>query len=358
MIVAGGTGGHVYPGLAVAEALRERGIELYWMGTRRGLEARIVPQHGFPLYPILVSGLRRSGMLRWLAAPISLFIALLQAVRAIVRTKPRVVLGMGGFVSGPGGVAAWLCRRPLIIHEQNAVPGLTNRILSRIAGLVLEAFPGSFPGKVEALTTGNPVRAEIAGIEAPVDRLGHREGVNILVFGGSRGSRALNENVPAAILASAGQDLGVGLRVRHQCGADDVDATSRRYRLDTIVEDVQVEAYIDDMASAYRWADIVIARAGAITVAEIAVCGVASILIPYPYAVDDHQTLNARYLSEQGAAVLLPEREMTPESLRALLDRMISDHSGLMEMAGRARELGRPSATDDVATHCLEFIDA
>ena len=358
MIVAGGTGGHVYPGLAVAEALRDRGIELYWMGTRRGLEARIVPQHGFPLCLVLVSGLRRSGILRWLAAPVSLSIALLQAVHAIVRTKPRVILGMGGFVSGPGGVAAWLCRRPLIIHEQNAVPGMTNRILSRIAGSVLEAFPGSFPSAVKALTTGNPVRREIAGIELPADRLGHRKGVNILVFGGSRGARALNENVPAAILAYAAAGPSAGLRVRHQCGTEEVDATLRRYGTCTNVEDVQVEAYIDDMASAYRWADIVIARSGAITVAEIAACGVASILIPYPHAVDDHQTLNARYLSERDAAILLPERDMTTESLRGHFSRILGDRAMLRDMAVRARELGRPGATEDVATHCLEFIDA
>ncbi len=354
MIVAGGTGGHVYPGLAVAQALQEKGIELYWMGTRRGLEARVVPQHGLPLCPILVSGLRRSGILRWLAAPVSLSVALLQAVRAIVRTKPRVVLGMGGFVSGPGGVAAWLCRRPLIIHEQNSVAGLTNRVLSRIAGQVLEAFPGSFPAAVKALTTGNPVRAEITRIETPVERMGHRESVNILVFGGSRGAHALNEHVPAAIHGCAVP----GLCVRHQCGADDVDATSGRYRVCTNIEDVQVEAYIDDMASAYRWADLVIARSGALTVAEIAACGVASILIPYPHAVDDHQTLNARYLSERGAAILLPEGEMTIESLGAHLDRVLGDRAEMMRMATNARELGRPHATDEVATHCLEFIDA
>jgi len=354
MIVAGGTGGHVYPGLAVADALRAQGIDLYWMGTRSGLERRIATRHEFPLYPIFISGLRRAGVFRWLAAPITLSIALIQAVRAIVHAKPGVVLGMGGFVAGPGGLAAWLCGCPLIIHEQNAIPGVTNRILSRIACLVLEAVPDSFPDNAHALTTGNPVRAEITNIEDPVHRLSDREGMNVLVFGGSRGARALNEHVPAAICASTVR----GLRVRHQCGVDDVHTTSKRYAYSANVENIQVEAYIDDMADAYRWADIVIARAGAITIAEIAACGVAAILVPYPYAVDDHQTLNARYLSDRGAAVLLPEQEITSESLGAHIARLASDRGTLIKMAKNARKLGQPGATNDVALRCLEVLDA
>lgn len=354
MIVAGGTGGHVYPGLAVAHALKERGIKLYWMGTRQGLEARVVPQHGFPLCLIPVSGLRRTSLLRWLTAPAIVTLAVVKAIIAIVKTNPRVVLGMGGFVSGPGGVAAWLCRRPLVIHEQNAVPGLTNRLLRRLARCVLEAFPGSFPKDAMAVTTGNPIRAEIIGIDAPGDRLASREGVNVLVFGGSRGARALNEQVPFAINASGVRDM----RVRHQCGVDEVESTRARYRLGEGITQVEIEAYIDDMAGAYRWADIVIARAGAITIAEIAACGIASILIPYPYAVDDHQTINARYLSDKGAAVLLPEHEMTTESLCTLLVRVLNDRNALIDMAMRARALALPSATQDVAKHCVEFIDA
>lgn len=354
MIVAGGTGGHVYPGLAVASALRARGIDLYWMGTRGGLESRLAARHKFRFYPIFISGLRRAGFLRWLAAPITLSIALAQAVGAIVRAKPGLVLGMGGFVAGPGGLAAWLCGCPLIIHEQNAIPGLTNRILSHIAKSVLEAVPGSFPKNANALTTGNPVRDGIVDIEEPVFRLSNREGVNILIFGGSRGARTLNEHVPAALCVSTVQ----GLRVRHQSGADDVQETSERYVDCTNIEDIQVEAYIEDMAEAYRWADIVIARAGAITIAEIAACGAAAILVPYPYAVDDHQTVNARYLSDRQAAVLLPEQDVTTESLTGHITRLTNDREVLIKMAQNARKLGRSSATTDVVRCCLEVLDA
>lgn len=351
MILAGGTGGHVYPGIAVAEALRANGCDLHWMGTRRGLEARVVPQHGIPFEPIRVAGLRRSGALRWLLAPATLAVALVQAIRAIARARPGVVLGMGGFVSGPGGVAAWLCRRPLVIHEQNALPGFTNRCLARFARRVLEAFPGSFPARVGAVATGNPVRPAIAAIAEPAVRLAEREGVRVLVFGGSRGARALNETVPAAVALARLP----GLRVRHQCGADALDATRERYRLAGI--EAEVDTFIEDMAGAYTWADIVVARAGAITVAELAACGAAAILVPYPYAVDDHQSANARYLTDAGAAILMPEDDLTPASLAERLRALGSDRAALIDMAVRARGLALPAATERVASHCLELLD-
>lgn len=354
MIVAGGTGGHVYPGLAVAEALRARDVELHWMGTERGIEARVVPLAGLPLTTIPVSGLRRRGWWRWLAAPFGVSYAVWCALSAMRRIRPQVVLGMGGFVSGPGGIAAWLTRRPLIIHEQNAVPGLSNRILAHFARRVLQGFPNSFAAKVHAITTGNPVRAEIAAIDAPALRKHEAGPLKVLVFGGSRGARALNERVPEALAACGIENLNV----RHQCGADDVVATEARYAAARNVTSSSVLPYIDDMTQAYAWADLVIARAGASSIAEIAACGVASILIPYPYAVDDHQSANARHLSNAGAAVLMPEAGLEVDGLAREIARLLGDANLRVAMAERARAQARPHATADVAAQCLEFIDA
>jgi len=264
------------------------------------------------------------------------------------------VLGMGGFVSGPGGVAAWLCRRPLVIHEQNAIPGFTNRLLARIASRVCEAFPGTFAATRGAQTCGNPVRQDIATLAPPRQRIAARRTPSVLVFGGSRGARALNEAVPAALAAS-----GVaGLRVLHQCGDADVAATRARYATFAGVAEVEVTPYIEDMAGAYASADLVIARAGALTVAELAAAGVASILVPYPHAVDDHQTANARYLVEAGAAVLLPESELDIARLGAEVAHLLADRARLLDMADRARALARPDAVTLVARTCLEYIDA
>lgn len=354
LIVAGGTGGHVYPGLAVAEALRARNVELHWMGTACGIEARIVPAAGVPLVTIPVSGLRRRGWWRWLAAPFAIAWAVWCALAEIRRLSPQVVLGMGGFASGPGGIAAWLTRRPLIIHEQNAVPGLANRILARFARRVLQGFPNSFAPARRAITTGNPVRAEIAGLATPTARAASAHAPRVLVFGGSRGARALNERVPAA-LALCGV---MGIEVRHQCGAEDVAATAARYAAAGNLASHEVLPYIDDMPAAYAWADLVIARAGASSIAEIAACGVAAILVPYPYAVDDHQTANARYLAGAEAAVLLPETEMSVERLAAEIGCLLEDTSARLAMAERARACGRPHATAEVAAQCLEFVDA
>ncbi len=354
MIVAGGTGGHVYPGLAVAAALRARNVELHWMGTARGIEARVVPQAGVPLVTIPISGLRRRGWWRWLAAPFGVGYAIWCALAAIRRIQPQVVLGMGGFVSGPGGIAAWLSRRPLIIHEQNAVPGLSNRILSHFARRVLEGFPGSFKTGVCAITTGNPVRAEIADIAAPAARIREAGRLNVLVFGGSRGARALNERVPAALVA-----CGVsGIAVRHQCGADDVAATQARYAAAGNLIEATVLAYIDDMPAAYGWADLVIARAGASSIAEIAACGVAAILIPFPYAVDDHQTANARYLAADDAALLRDEASLSVDGLARDIAGLLRDPALRLQMAERARARARPHASADVAAQCLAFTDA
>lgn len=354
MIVAGGTGGHVYPGLAVADALGDAGIELHWLGTRRGLEARIVPEHGVDFATIPVAGLRRSGILRWLSAPIMVALALLCAVAAIVRTRPQVVLGMGGFVSGPGGLAAWLCRRPLVIHEQNAIPGLTNRILAKFATRVLQAFPQTFSPTLSPTVTGNPVRRAISGLAHPRQRMRARNELRVLVFGGSRGARALNQAVPAALIES-----GIGtLHVVHQCGPHDVVETRQRYLQGLDPANVEVSAYIEDMAEVYATADLVVARAGALTIAEIAAAGVASILVPYPYAVDDHQTANAAYLVDAGAAIVVPEHELADHHLAALLADLLNDRQRLLAMAISARNLAQADATDAVARSCLELVDA
>jgi UDP-N-acetylglucosamine--N-acetylmuramyl-(pentapeptide) pyrophosphoryl-undecaprenol N-acetylglucosamine transferase len=350
LIVAGGTGGHIYPALAVADHLHARGVAPFWLGSRAGLEARIVAPTGYPLFRMTVSGLRKRGLAHWLFAPVQLSVALLQAVVVVMRTRPRIVLAMGGFVSGPGGVAAWLCRRPLIIHEQNARPGLTNRLLSHLAVRVLQAFPDSFPRARNAVTTGNPVRASITALGDPKQRLAARAGFRLLVFGGSRGARTLNACVPEA---AAALEIS-GLEVWHQTGPDGVGSTRARYEAGGIK--ARVVPYIDDMAGAYAWADLVICRAGAITVAEIAAAGVGAILVPYPYAVDDHQTANAEFLSRAGAAVLLPEGEHTARRMRAVLEELGHDRSRIEHMAECARRVAVPDATARVAGQCLEFL--
>ena len=343
LIMAGGTGGHVFPALAVAEQLRENGWPVEWLGTQAGLEARLVPPAGIPVHWIRVQGLRGKGALRLLRAPFMLLWASLQAAGVLIRLRPAAVLGMGGFVTGPGGIMAWLLRRPLLIHEQNSIAGLTNRWLARFADPVLEAFPGSLPG---ALHTGNPVRATIAQIpfRAP-DISGRRP--RLLVVGGSLGAAALNEAGPEAL---ALMDEAQRPEVWHQTGLRLIDAAREAYA--TAGVEVRLDAFIDDMAQAYQWADLVLCRAGALTVAELAAVGVASILVPYPHAVDDHQTGNARYLVDAGAARLLPQVDMSVGRLRDELD-LLNQAECLAEMARRARECAMPDAAQRVAAQCI-----
>lgn len=350
LITAGGTGGHVYPALAVARTLLDRGVPVLWLGTHRGLEARVVPAAGIPMAWVSVSGLRGKGPLRWLFAPIGLSIAVVQALLVLLRRRPRAVLGMGGFVSGPGGLAAWLLRRPLVIHEQNAVPGLTNRLLSRLARRVLEGFPQTFPAARRADCTGNPVRPEIARLAEPLARLGGRSGpMRLLVLGGSQGAQALNAVVPEALKAL---DVGQRPEVWHQAGPRHIDSAYRAYRRAEL--SARVEAYIEDMAAAYAWADVVLCRAGALTVAELAAAGVGALLVPFPHAVDDHQSANARFLVDAGAGILIPQDQLSPTRLAELLSRLHQERSRLQEMAVAARRMARPEATDEVARICLE----
>lgn len=350
MITAGGTGGHVYPGLAVARALLAQGIPVVWMGTSKGLEARVIPEAGIDMVYLSVNGLRGKGLTTLLAAPFQLSKALFQSWGIVKKVRPAAVLGMGGFVAGPGGLVASLMGKPLLIHEQNAIPGLTNKLLLRFCKHVLEGFPGTFSGNEKAIGVGNPVRKDITALEHPVKRLGDRWGrVNILIFGGSLGAQALNEVVPMAL-----GEIPLDKRpvVRHQAGKNKDEATISLYEKMNVEADVT--PFIEDMAEAYAWADLVICRSGALTVAELAAAGVASILVPYPYAVDDHQTANAKYLSDAGAALLMPQDELTQATLSSLLEELCSNRDRLIEMSITARDLAKPHATDDVAALCAE----
>jgi UDP-N-acetylglucosamine--N-acetylmuramyl-(pentapeptide) pyrophosphoryl-undecaprenol N-acetylglucosamine transferase len=351
LIMAGGTGGHVFPALALARLLRERSLEVVWLGTARGLESRVIPAEGIPLEHLSVSGLRGKGALTWLTAPFRLVVALAQALAIMRRHQPLVVVGLGGFVTGPGGVAAWLTRHPLLIHEQNAVAGFTNRCLAHLARQVLEAFPGSFGPAVHARVIGNPVRADISTLPAPAERLAGRTGpVRILVIGGSQGAARLNAVVPFALKRLAGT---LSFDVRHQAGERWIDAGRASYAEAGVRADVR--PFIEDMAEAYGWADLVVCRAGALTISELTAVGIGAILVPFPGAVDDHQARNAQYLVRATAAVLIPDRELTAERLAAELQRLCAGRGKLVAMAERARALARPRAADELAASCLEL---
>lgn len=350
LIMAGGTGGHVYPALAVAEQLRAWGAEVVWLGTRKGLEARVVAAAGFRFDRIRVSGLRGKSRLQNLLAPFMLLGAFLQSFAVLWRRRPAAVLGMGGFVTGAGGVAAWLLRRPLLIHEQNAVAGMTNRLLARLAVCIMEAFPNTFAARCGAVYTGNPVRAGIAALAAPAVRFAARqESLRVLVLGGSLGARALNRLLPSAL---ALLEPAARPQVWHQAGRSHFYEVPRAYAECGVA--ARVEPFIEDMAQAYAWADLVLCRAGAMTIAELASVGVAAILVPYPHAVDDHQTDNARYLSSADAAILIQQTDLTAAGLSALIRELAADRPRLLRMAEAARALAMPAATEQVARLCLQ----
>jgi len=337
----------VFPALAVADRLRSQGTEVFWLGTRRGMEAAIVPAHGLRMEWIEVQGLRGNGLRRWLAAPYRIGRAVFESIRILRHNRPTAVLGMGGFVAGPGGVASRLLGVPLVIHEQNALAGMTNRWLARIASRVMAAFPGALPG---AEVCGNPVRDEILALPGPESRFAGRGGrLRLLVLGGSQGAQALNALVPQALAALPEKRRP---EVLHQAGQRNIEQARMAY--DAAGVTARVEPFIDDMAAAYGWADLVLCRAGALTVAELAGVGVGAILVPYPYAVDDHQTRNAAYLTDAGAALLIPESELSLEVLRDRLEPLLDDRDRLLEMARRARDLARPEATERLAGVCLE----
>lgn len=351
LVMAGGTGGHVFPALAVAEHLRAEGMQVSWLGTRQGLEAGVIPDAGLPIDFIDIGGLRGKGVATLALAPLRLVRALWQALAVCRRRRPQVVLGMGGYVTGPGGLAAWLLRIPLVIHEQNSIAGLTNRWLSRIADRVLEAFPGTFAPAQKLRHTGNPVRAVIAALPAPAERFAAREGaLRVLVVGGSLGARALNELLPSALQTL---DAAVRPEVWHQTGKAHLEHARECYARAGV--EARIEPFISDMAQALGWADLMVCRAGALTIAELTAAGLGAVLVPFPHAVDDHQTRNAQFLSAAGAALTVQQRDLSVERLGAMLAGFVSaGRERLLVMAEAARALAMPDATANVAAHCLE----
>lgn len=343
MVMAGGTGGHIYPGLAVADALRDRGWKVVWMGNPDGMEARIVPASGYEVAWVRFTALRGKGMLRKLLLPLNLLRGFAQALGQIRRIKPDVVLGMGGYVTFPGGMMAALLGKPVVVHEQNSVAGLANRVLAGVADKVVTGFPDVLK---KGEWAGNPVRAEITAVPAPAVRFAGRSGpLRVLVVGGSLGAAALNEAMPRALALLAPEDRP---QVTHQAGSKQIEALKAAYQAAGVSGELL--PFIDDMAERYAAADLVICRSGALTVAELAAVGVASVLVPFPHAVDDHQTGNARFLADAGAAVLLPQTELTPQRLAALLQEM--NRACLLGMAEKARGRARPDATARVADVC------
>ncbi len=348
LIMAGGTGGHVFPALALARVLTDGGHRVEWLGTARGIEARLVPEAGYPLHELTIGGVRGHGLKTKLQAPWRIAKAVLQAARVIREVRPDVVVGLGGFAAGPGGIAARILQKPLVIHEQNAIAGTTNKILARMATESLAAFPGALPG---SQCIGNPVRTEIENLPAPAERFANRgQPVRLLVLGGSLGAVAINRAVPGAL---ALMPLERRPMVRHQTGEKHLSDAEEHYRATGIEGDVV--AFIEDMAEALAWADLVICRAGALTVAELAAAGVGAVLIPFPHAIDDHQTANGRFLEAAGAAVLRQQRDLTNEGLATLLADLLADRQQLLHMAEAARALAVPRSADRFAEICLEM---
>ncbi len=344
LIMAGGTGGHIFPALAVAEKMRERGWRVVWLGNLEGMEAKLVPQHGFETVWVKFGALRGKGIMRKLLLPLNLLRGFWQAQKAIRQVQPNVVLGMGGYITFPGGMMAALLGKPLVVHEQNSVAGLANRVLAGVADRIATGFPEVL---AKGVWVGNPVRPEIARIAPPAERFAGRDGaLHLLVIGGSLGAQALNEMVPQAMALLGAGDLP---QIVHQAGEKHIEALKANYA--AVGVQAHCVSFIEDMAGAYEWADLVICRAGALTVAELAAAGVASILVPFPHAVDDHQTGNARFLVNVGGAFLLPQGELTPDAIALIRN---YSRGQLLEMAEKARSLAKPDATEEVANICAE----
>ncbi len=353
--MAGGTGGHVFPGLAVAHALSQAGVEIHWLGTRRGIESRLVPAAGYALHFLSVEGVRGRGLLSWLKAPFLLLIALQQALRVLLKTRPGCVLGMGGFAAGPGAVAAKLLGLPLLLHEQNAVVGTTNRMLAPIANRRMEGFPNTFRRRRDTFYVGNPLRHELVADMASgeIERC-DAGALHIFVLGGSRGAAALNTTLPQ-LLATLRDRYDLQLEVQHQAGEVQCDAVEASYQ--ALKMNARVSSFIDAMAAAYRWADLVICRAGAMTVAELAAAGKAAVLVPYPYAIDDHQTKNANWLVHEQAAYLIQQDDLLQEATLQQLGELMASREKLRAMGRNAAALAQREATERVAEHCLELAD-
>ncbi|MEE9447992.1 MAG: undecaprenyldiphospho-muramoylpentapeptide beta-N-acetylglucosaminyltransferase [Arenicellales bacterium] len=357
LIMAGGTGGHVIPALAVAENLRARGVRIIWMGTAQGIESTLVPKADIELKLVKVSGLRGSGLIRKVKAPFQLMGAAVQAMKIILSSKANAILGMGGFVSGPGGMVAWLLRKPLVLHEQNAIAGTTNRLLAPFAKQVLTGFESVTAFK-HSEHIGNPVKPEIAAIEAPITRLARIDKTfNVLVIGGSQGALVFNEKLPK-LLKNLQDELGtdIQLNVRHQSGKDKSDAVQQAY-LDQN-QNAEVHEFIDDMAAAYAWSDVLICRSGAMTVSEVEAAGAVAMFVPFPYAIDDHQFYNAKAMSDADAAICLRQDLFEKGEWVATLTGLAKNRDSLITMASKAREFARPDATAQLADICMEVMNA
>ncbi len=349
LFMAGGTGGHVYPGIAIAKELESRGYRIHWLGTKNGIESRLVPAEGFSLHLLKIKGVRGKHFLKKVFVPISIIIAIIQAIKIVRKINPACVVGFGGYVAGPGGVAAYLMRKPLIIHEQNTVAGTTNKLLAKMAERVLLAFPGALPGGV---VTGNPVRAEMRKIQNPEQRFNDRQGpIRILIFGGSLGASAINKLIPNAVklLRETSE-----FKIKHQTGKNDSLLVQDAYKKINI--DAEVYEFIDDMSAALDWADFVICRSGALTVSEMATVGLGAIYIPFPYAVDDHQTKNAQFVCRENGGHILQERDAKPEVLAKLIKDFFIDRKTLLSMANNALSKAMPNTEKEIANICEEFI--
>lgn len=352
LILAGGTGGHVFPGLSVAQYFRDQNIDVHWLGTQKGLEATLVPAANVSLHFINIEGVRRNGLVAKLMAPIKISRAIWQAKRIINEVKPDLVIGMGGFVSGPGGIATWLSGKPLIIHEQNAIAGMTNKILAKFARKVLQAFPNAFHANAKVMTIGNPVRQEIEAIKRPQERLGEHQGkFRLLVLGGSLGAQALNDTVPQAI-AQLPQELRP--EIIHQTGNKLFEVAKDNYANANIP--AQVLPFIADMNKAYEWADMVLCRAGALTVAELCAVGLGAIFIPYPYAVDDHQTANANFMVKNQAAICIAQSQLTAPYLAEILREFSLAPQKRLAMANAAYALRKEKVTKNIFEICKEVL--
>jgi len=352
--MAGGTGGHVFPGLAVAKRMREEGVEIHWLGTKNGLEAKLVPQSGFTIHYIDISGLRGKSFTSLILAPFKLLMAISQSLKIIRQIKPDLALGMGGFVSGPGGIASWILGTPIVIHEQNAKAGMTNTWLAKVAKKVLEAFPRTFSSSKKVITVGNPVRAEIAALSSPEERIQQQNPLRLLVLGGSLGAQAINELLPQAIAKIPESERPT---ILHQTGEKHLEKTKEAYTAAGIglSESIKLVPFIQEMEKAYSQADLVLCRAGALTVSELCAAGVGAILIPFPFAVDDHQTANGNFMAKVGAAILIQQKELNAEKLAALLKEFYLNREKCVTMAKAAYALRQIDATEKVLTICEEL---
>jgi UDP-N-acetylglucosamine--N-acetylmuramyl-(pentapeptide) pyrophosphoryl-undecaprenol N-acetylglucosamine transferase len=352
LVMAGGTGGHIFPGIAVAEELKAKGWNIHWLGTEKRMEAEVVPQHGFDISFINIAGLRNKSWLEWLKTPFKLLQSVTQSIAVLRKVKPDVVLGMGGYASAPGGFAAWLMRIPLVLHEQNAVAGMTNRYLAKIATTVLSAFPDAFAKQIKTEVVGNPLRKGIREILPEVSEQPTNT-KKVLVVGGSLGAKVLNDTVPQALKQIKLQNIDVW----HQTGKNNEASVLASYQdFGLPIEKVKVTEFIEDMAEAYRWADVVICRSGALTVSELAMAAKPAIFVPLPHAVDDHQTKNAMYLVARGAAKLIPQKEFNGTTLAQMLNSIFTSDAVVKSMTKAAHDAAHADATVKVADICAKAV--